>query len=73
MGFRKVTLPSAETVRNRKSWPLTRGYREVFELYAFEGYDYHEIATQLSVPVGTVKSRLARARRELRRRLALGV
>lgn len=45
---------------------LTRAYREVFELYEFEGCDYRRIAALLRVPVGTVRSRLARARRELR-------
>jgi RNA polymerase sigma-70 factor (ECF subfamily) len=49
---------------------VTRIYREVFELYEFEGRDYREIAAALSVPIGTVRSRLARARRELRDRLA---
>jgi len=48
---------------------LTRGYREVFELYEFGGRDYQAIADALGVPIGTVRSRLARARRELRSRL----
>jgi RNA polymerase sigma-70 factor (ECF subfamily) len=48
---------------------MTRRYREVFELYEFHGRDYREIAAVLDVPIGTVRSRLARARRELRGQL----
>jgi RNA polymerase sigma-70 factor (ECF subfamily) len=39
--------------------------REVVVLKYFEGRDVDEIATMLSVPSGTVKSRLHNARREL--------
>jgi RNA polymerase sigma-70 factor (ECF subfamily) len=45
---------------------ITQPYREVLELYVFEGRDYQEIADALAVPIGTVRSRLSRARRELR-------
>lgn len=48
---------------------VTGCYRLVFELYEFEGRDYQEIAAVLSVPIGTVRSRLSRARRELREHL----
>lgn len=44
-------------------------FRTVFLLREEEGLDYHEIAVQLSIPVGTVRSRLARARAHLRARL----
>jgi len=40
--------------------------REVVLLYAWEELSYDEIATELDVPVGTVRSRLNRARRRLR-------
>lgn len=40
--------------------------REVFLLIAVEGLDYEEAAQVLDVPVGTVKSRLSRARSDLR-------
>lgn len=40
--------------------------RDVLVLYAWEGLSYREIATALGVPVGTVRSRLARARARLR-------
>jgi RNA polymerase sigma-70 factor (ECF subfamily) len=48
---------------------ITRAQREVFELYEFHGRDYRQIADALAVPIGTVRSRLARARRELRAHL----
>lgn len=44
-------------------------YRRVFELYEIGGLDYDAIAARLGVPPGTVRSRLHRARVDLRRRL----
>jgi RNA polymerase sigma-70 factor, ECF subfamily len=44
-------------------------YRETVILRDMEGFSYDEIATTLGINVGTVKSRLARGRQELRRRL----
>jgi RNA polymerase sigma-70 factor (ECF subfamily) len=41
-------------------------YRAVAILVDVEGYAYEEAADILGVPVGTVKSRLARARVQLR-------
>ena len=49
---------------------LSREHREVIVLREFEGLRYHEISEALHVKIGTVESRLSRARRELRRRLA---
>ena len=40
--------------------------RAVIVLREIEGLSYEEIATSLNVAVGTVKSRLARARENLR-------
>lgn len=40
-------------------------YREVVELYHFEGLTYDEIAATLGVPIGTVMTRLFRARGKL--------
>ncbi len=48
---------------------LSRAYRETVILRDIEGFTYDEIAITLAVSVGTVKSRLARGRQELRRRL----
>jgi RNA polymerase sigma-70 factor (ECF subfamily) len=45
---------------------VTAQYRQVLELYELEGRDYRAIASALDLPVGTVRSRLHRARRELR-------
>ncbi len=46
-----------------------RAYRETVILRDIEGFTYEEIATTLGIKVGTVKSRLARGRQELRRKL----
>jgi RNA polymerase sigma-70 factor (ECF subfamily) len=48
---------------------LKRVYREAVVLRDIEGFTYEEIATALDISVGTVKSRLARGRQELRRKL----
>jgi len=37
-------------------------YREVLMLCGVEGFDYEEAASVLGVPVGTIRSRLSRAR-----------
>jgi RNA polymerase sigma-70 factor (ECF subfamily) len=46
---------------------LPREFREVLVLREVEGFSYREIARIAGVPVGTVMSRLARARDRLRR------
>jgi RNA polymerase sigma-70 factor (ECF subfamily) len=46
---------------------LGRTYQETVILRDIEGFTYEEIATTLGINVGTVKSRLARGRQELRR------
>ena len=48
---------------------LKRVYREAVILRDIEGFAYEEIAATLGISVGTVKSRLARGRQELRRKL----
>ena len=48
---------------------LRRVYREAVILRDIEGFAYEEIAATLDISVGTVKSRLARGRQELRRKL----
>jgi RNA polymerase sigma-70 factor (ECF subfamily) len=45
---------------------LPQGERDALLLYAWEGMPYGEIAAALDVPVGTVRSRLSRARGRLR-------
>lgn len=49
---------------------LAPDHRAVVVLKEFDGLRYEEIAETLGVPVGTVRSRLHRARNELRERLA---
>jgi RNA polymerase sigma-70 factor (ECF subfamily) len=48
---------------------LTPDYRLVVVLVDVEGMSYEEVARVANIPVGTVKSRLARARGQLRRSL----
>ena len=48
---------------------LRSAYREAVVLRDIEGLTYEEIAATLHINIGTVKSRLARGRLELRRRL----
>ena len=49
---------------------LPDAYRETIILCDVEGLTYEEIATVLSINIGTVKSRIARGREELRKRLS---
>jgi RNA polymerase sigma factor (sigma-70 family) len=49
---------------------LAPGFREVVVLRDMEGLSYQDIATVMNIPIGTVMSRLARARAQLRERLA---
>jgi RNA polymerase sigma-70 factor (ECF subfamily) len=44
-------------------------YRDVVLLVDVDGFSYEEVATSLDVPVGTVRSRLYRARRQLQEAL----
>ncbi len=37
-------------------------YRQLVELRYFKEYSYDEIATELDIPIGTVKAQLFRAR-----------
>lgn len=46
---------------------IPAAFREVVVLREMEGLSYKEIATVVEAPIGTVMSRLARARAELRR------
>ena len=45
-------------------------FREVIVLREFEGLSYKEIAAVIDVPIGTIMSRLARARRQLQAEVA---
>jgi RNA polymerase sigma-70 factor, ECF subfamily len=48
---------------------LPQNFREVIILRDIEGLSYDEIAVALSTNVGTIKSRIARGREELRKKL----
>jgi RNA polymerase sigma-70 factor (ECF subfamily) len=64
----QIELQTARTVR-RAVRELPSGFRQVVTLIDLEGCSYMETATILDVPVGTVMSRLARARKRLRQSL----
>jgi RNA polymerase sigma-70 factor (ECF subfamily) len=51
------------------TYKLKPRHREVLVLVAIEGMSYDEVAQIMDIPVGTVRSRLARAREELRAEL----
>jgi RNA polymerase sigma-70 factor, ECF subfamily len=62
-------LSERERALKKALGSLKRVYREAVILRDIEGFAYEEIASALSISVGTVKSRLARGRQELRRKL----
>ena len=68
--------PDASIYELAPSWlPILVGllgptHRRVFTMHYVEGYSVEEIAEDLELPVGTVKSRLHTSRRLLRRRLS---
>lgn len=49
---------------------LPVNFREIILLCDVEEMSYHEIATTLGIPIGTVMSRLSRARKAMRQMLA---
>ncbi len=48
---------------------LSVEHRQILLLIGLEGHSYRDVADQLDIPIGTVMSRLARARTQLRARL----
>lgn len=51
---------------------LSAEHRQILLLVGLEGMNYREIAKELAIPIGTVMSRLARARERLRNALENG-
>lgn len=69
--------PEAETLRREREFALrkalselSRKFREVIVLRDIEGLSYEEAAAALGTNVGTIKSRIARGRDELRKKLS---
>ena len=72
-----VASPESIAITNDDRERLTRAlealpsrFREVIVLRELEGCSYREIATIMSIPIGTVMSSLSRARRQLHSALA---
>jgi RNA polymerase sigma-70 factor (ECF subfamily) len=69
-GNQETSVALAEV---RKAYlSLSEEHREVLLLVAIEGLQYEEAAAILEVPLGTVRSRLSRARQALRQALESG-
>jgi RNA polymerase sigma-70 factor (ECF subfamily) len=67
------SAPERDTDRSRVRAALAglpERFREVIVLHEMEGFAYKEIAAITNVPIGTVMSRLSRARERLQRALA---
>jgi RNA polymerase sigma factor (sigma-70 family) len=70
---RVLATVTAHSMRARLAGALARlsaGDRDVLLLIAWEQLSYEEVARALAIPVGTVRSRLHRARIQLRELLA---
>jgi RNA polymerase sigma-70 factor (ECF subfamily) len=50
---------------------LPDGYRFVFNMFVFENFSHKDIADELGISVNTSKSQLAKARRQLQKKLQL--
>lgn len=48
---------------------LPEGYKKVFNMYVFEGFDHNEIATVLGITSSTSRSQLTKARKFLKNEL----
>ncbi len=64
-------LPAVDSAQLQKALnELPEAFRTPIILYYFDDFSYKDIAEQMNVPLGTVMSRLARAKTFLRQRLA---
>ena len=62
--------PSQDTIvyfeqTAREFWRLSPAHREIITMIGINGMSYEQVAKVLDCPIGTVRSRLARARAEL--------
>jgi RNA polymerase sigma-70 factor (ECF subfamily) len=63
-------LPALDSAQLQKALnELPEAFRTPLILYYFEEFSYRDIAEQMNMPLGTVMSRLARAKTYLRQRL----
>ena len=68
-GPEELLLRNEDALRLRGALAdLPDNYRRSLELYYFAGLRYREIADDLGIPIGTVKTYIARAKRRLRDR-----
>ena len=58
-----------ESLLNKALGELGETYKEAVILCDIEGFSYEEISVALEINIGTVKSRIARGREELRKKL----
>ena len=65
-----MTAKFSPSARRKAMASLSIEHRQILVLAGVEELSYQEIAEELSVPLGTVMSRLARARAALRAALA---
>ena len=65
-----VTAQATRALLGRALATLTAGDRDVLLLIAWEQLTYQEVSRALAIPVGTVRSRLHRARTKVRQALA---
>jgi RNA polymerase sigma-70 factor (ECF subfamily) len=65
-----VTARAMRTLLDAALAALSAGDRDVLLLIAWEQLTYQEVARALGIPVGTVQSRLHRARTKTRQALA---
>lgn len=66
----ELTLPSQEHEELfRAVMALPSKYRVVIHLYYFEGYSSEELARLLDIPAATVRTRMARARKLMKKHL----
>jgi RNA polymerase sigma-70 factor (ECF subfamily) len=69
-GPEEIALRNDEAERVHQALEaLPARYRQVLELYYGTGLRYREIADALGIPIGTVKTFLSRAKRQLRENL----